>query len=57
MAKIFTFFVDATHPEQNLIWATAIGDLNLEKIQVTAETMEEAIQQVKNIIANPNPEE
>jgi hypothetical protein len=55
--KLFTFYVDREHPQTNLIFASAQGDLNLEKWHVTADTIEEAKEQLMQQIFNPEPEE
>jgi hypothetical protein len=55
--KLFTFYINAEHTESNLIYASAQGDLNLEKWHITADTIEEAVEQLKQQIFNPEPEE
>lgn len=55
--KLYTFYVDVNHPQTNLIFASLQGDLNLEKWHITAETIEEAKEQLLQQIFNPEPED
>jgi hypothetical protein len=55
--KTFTFYVDETHPKVNLIWVSTEGNLTLEKHIIEAETTEEAIIKLLEVINGEEPVE
>jgi hypothetical protein len=48
--KKYTFYVDETHPEINLIYVSKEGDLSLEKHVIEDDDLSSAIKKLKDII-------